>query len=168
MQRKSTAKFRGHRNSGDTVPNLQDPRRSPFSVPACRHIFAFAIIMSCSSIGLSKPSILLGADYPYAYLSGIREAFEQFHERYHHYPKTWDDVWANCSDNPKLDGCDAILREPESRRRVLAPLTPDGKPSRYVYVIVSSGRTTYRIDVRDRNGTARFYSDDKHVAVPLK
>ncbi len=116
----------------------------------------------------AKPPILLGADHPYAYVSGIRGAFEQFHDRFHHYPKVWYDIWVNCSDNQNQAGCSSILRGPKRERKTFTPVGPDAKRSRYSYVIVSSGPMTYRIEVRDTKGKALFYSDEKHILVPMK
>ena len=102
---------------------------------------------------------------PESYLPLFHEVFEDFHQRYHHYPKYWEDTEVNCSDNRRLPGCGVLLM---TRLRKVNPHTPEGPPSRYTYVIVSSGRNNYRIEVRDRDGKALFYSDQNHRIARIK
>ena len=116
----------------------------------------------------AKQSKFLGPDYPSDYLIGIHDTFQWFHNRYHHYPKAWYDTWVNCSDNDRQGGCSELLRGPLNERTILKPTGPGHVLSRYTYVLVSSGRDHYRIEVRDRSGKALFYSDEKHVVVPIK
>jgi hypothetical protein len=129
---------------------------------------ATIMISFISSCTPEKKSKFLGPDYPSDYLIAIHDSFEQFHQDFHHYPKVWYDIWTNCSDNEKQAGCSQLLRGPVNERTILKPTGPDAVVSRYTYVLVTSGRDHYRIEVRDSKGKALFYSDEKHIAVPIE
>lgn len=123
-------------------------------------LFVSALGTDAHCVAITRPN----PDNPHAYLPLLHALFSDFHSKYHHYPKTWEDTEVNCGDDKTLPGCGTLVMR--TRHRAMNPPRYDGRRSRVTYVIAYSGRTTYRIDARDGTGKILFYSDQKHPVMP--